>query len=94
MAALADSSKRWHIALRCTICGPLGLLLFEDVHLACGKGRFSEVMLWIILQYGTPSQPSTKLSAEPEHQTHGPGRIIPPRTGQQNTRPQGHVQGR
>ena len=28
MAALADSSKRWHIVLRCTICGPLGLLLF------------------------------------------------------------------
>ena len=27
MAALADSSKRWHIVLRCTICGPLGLLL-------------------------------------------------------------------
>ena len=28
MAALADSSKRWHIVLRCTICGPLGLLFF------------------------------------------------------------------
>ena len=27
MSALADSSKRWHIVLRCTICGPLGLLL-------------------------------------------------------------------
>ena len=26
IAALADSSKRWHIGLRCTICGPLGLL--------------------------------------------------------------------
>ena len=26
MSALADSSKRWHIVLRCTICGPLGLL--------------------------------------------------------------------
>ena len=26
MAALTDSSKRWHIVLRCTICGPLGLL--------------------------------------------------------------------
>ena len=26
MAALADSSIRWHIVLRCTICGPLGLL--------------------------------------------------------------------
>ena len=25
MAALADSSKRLHIVLRCTICGPLGL---------------------------------------------------------------------
>ena len=27
MAALANSSKRLHIVLRCTICGPLGLLL-------------------------------------------------------------------
>ena len=26
IVALADSSKRWHIVLRCTICGPLGLL--------------------------------------------------------------------
>ena len=26
MSALADSSKRWHIVLRCMICGPLGLL--------------------------------------------------------------------
>ena len=27
MAVLANPSKRWHIVLRCTICGPLGLLL-------------------------------------------------------------------
>ena len=27
MSALADFSKRSHIVLRCTICGPLGLLL-------------------------------------------------------------------
>ena len=26
MSPLADFSKRWHIVLRCTICGPLGLL--------------------------------------------------------------------
>ena len=26
MPALANPSKRWHIVLRCTICGPLGLL--------------------------------------------------------------------
>ena len=34
MAALADSSKRWNIVLRCTICGPLGLLLWcwANVH--------------------------------------------------------------
>ena len=31
MSTLAYSSKRWHIVLRCTICGPLGLLL---VHLS------------------------------------------------------------
>ena len=28
MAALANPSKRWHIVLRCTICGPLGLLFY------------------------------------------------------------------
>ena len=27
MAALAKPPKRWHIVLRCTMCGPLGLLL-------------------------------------------------------------------
>ena len=32
MSALADSSKRWHIVLRCTICGPLGLLLHLNFH--------------------------------------------------------------
>ena len=31
MAALANPSKRWHIVLRCTRCGPLGLL-FHIVH--------------------------------------------------------------
>ena len=31
MATLANPPKRWHILLRCTICGPLGLLL---VHLS------------------------------------------------------------
>ena len=29
MASLANPSKRWHIVLRCTICGPLGLLFIE-----------------------------------------------------------------
>ena len=29
MAAMADSSKRLHIVLRCTICGPLGLLFIS-----------------------------------------------------------------
>ena len=35
ISALADLSKRWHIVLRCTICGPLGLLFlcYMDVHL-------------------------------------------------------------
>ena len=30
MAALDDISKRWHIILRCTICGPLGLLYCQS----------------------------------------------------------------
>ena len=29
MTTLADSSKRGHIVLRCTICGPLGLLFLS-----------------------------------------------------------------
>ena len=33
MAVLANTSKRWHIVLRCTICGPLGLLLHFRLHL-------------------------------------------------------------
>ena len=32
IAALADLSKRWHIVLRCTICGPLGLLFIVLSH--------------------------------------------------------------
>ena len=32
MTALADSSKRQHIVLRCTICGPLGLLFICKFH--------------------------------------------------------------
>ena len=38
MAALADSSKRLHIVLRCTICGPFGLL-FILVMPPKGRGR-------------------------------------------------------
>ena len=30
MTALANPSKRWHIVVTCTICGPLGLLLYGD----------------------------------------------------------------
>ena len=29
MAVLANRPKRWHIVLRCTICGPLGLLFIS-----------------------------------------------------------------
>ena len=42
IAALADSSKRWHIELRCTICGPLGLLFIlpnkEDKKIGVKEG--------------------------------------------------------
>ena len=31
MDVLANSSKRWHIVLRCTICGPLGLLFLNFI---------------------------------------------------------------
>ena len=39
MAALADPSKRWHIVLRCTICGPLGLLFTSPLKLLNGNQR-------------------------------------------------------
>ena len=32
MVALANPSKRWHIVLRCTICGPLGLLFMTTYY--------------------------------------------------------------
>ena len=49
MFALADSSKRWQIVLRCTICGPLGLLFKADfTHLQFPKK--SHVFLYIPLQ--------------------------------------------
>ena len=32
MAALANPLKRWHIVLRCTICGPLGLLFSSNFY--------------------------------------------------------------
>ena len=44
MSALADSSKRWHIVLRCTNCGPLGLLLltyFKSFRGQCSSDHFS-----------------------------------------------------
>ena len=48
MATLANLSKRWHIILRLTICGPLGLLLlyFEDIL----KSTFSneQILHWIM----------------------------------------------
>ena len=48
MAPPANPSKRWHIVLRCTICGPLGLLLtwsnllpkfVESLHLKRAHGQ-------------------------------------------------------
>ena len=38
MAALANPSKRWHIVLRCTICGPLGLLFYTLANEVVGGG--------------------------------------------------------
>ena len=50
MAALADSSKRWNIVLRCTICGPLGLLflvpLWCQIFDAFIVLRWATVALW------------------------------------------------
>ena len=40
ISALADLSKRWHIVLRCTICGPLGLLL---MYIRANAALYSEM---------------------------------------------------
>ena len=40
MSALAFFSKRWHIVLRCTICGPLGLLFPLICTYSWAIGRF------------------------------------------------------
>ena len=55
MAVLVVLSKRWHIVLRCTICGPLGLLfLFHSkISLAFIVLRWATVALWAsCLLYG------------------------------------------
>ena len=39
MFALADSSKRWQIVLRCTICVPLGLLFAISTKIGTGKNN-------------------------------------------------------
>ena len=44
MAALANPSKRWHIVLRCTICGPLGLLFGEIVKFCAKIARNRKIL--------------------------------------------------
>ena len=48
MFALADSSKRWQIVLRCTICGPLGLLFLPLVYTTVGL-IFSSCPLFLVV---------------------------------------------
>ena len=64
MSALVDSSKTWHIVLRCTICGPLGLLFASGgsvYNTSCSvKSEYSEY--WV-------SSHSTYLSFWLEAQT-------------------------
>ena len=44
ISALADSSKMWHSVLRCTICGPLGLLF--RVNIVLRKNEFEIYCQW------------------------------------------------
>ena len=44
MAALVNPPKRWHIVLRCTICGPLGLLFTIWLHWTFGKGLCTSLL--------------------------------------------------
>ena len=50
MAALADSSKRWHIVLRCTVCGPLGPLLLVKFESGLWKNPHTGPLVWWKIQ--------------------------------------------
>ena len=55
MAALVDSSKRLHIVLKCTICGPLGLL-FILVMSPKGRGRDKRARKNVEFEVQSPSR--------------------------------------
>ena len=59
MAALADSLKRWHIVLRCIICGPLGLLFCQFYPLLLPPVP--------LLRPSSPSSPSSRPFTSPSH---------------------------
>ena len=61
--ALADLSKRWHIVLRCTICGPLGLLFMYLFRWR--KGGCTNACICI----GTQSQPFLQNCLTDVHET-------------------------
>ena len=46
MFPLADSSKRWQIVLRCTICGPLGLLFIFIFYFFRTSDRYHDHHAW------------------------------------------------
>ena len=50
IAALANPSKRWHIELRCTICGPLGLLFLNPLFLLDLKAKVCLKILFFCFQ--------------------------------------------
>ena len=56
---MANPSKRWHIVLRCTICGPLGLLLAHlsrrlEWAIVIVHRRFLCLCITDALEYGVP----------------------------------------
>ena len=66
MAALAKPSKRWHIVLRCTICGPLGLLFLVSWGMNRSAGQTNRVNRIAVLEWFTmlPTKTLSKILRE------------------------------
>ena len=58
MAALANPSKRWHIVLRCTMCGPLGLLFYQKTH----TNTYNQIIwFWILTRPNSKKMSQTQM---------------------------------
>ena len=51
IAALANPSKSWHIVLRYTICGPLGLLLINFIKQHLGRAPTMKLLMCVLFYF-------------------------------------------